>query len=87
MGETDSPVGFSPVGYSLVPLGVIPQSCIGRGACIRVCEVPTPAATQLPMAVRPARLVSIAEASVSVYQLHIFIFSKYLVQTNWPSIV
>lgn len=47
----------------------------------------TPAAMRLPMAVRPARLVRRAEASVSVYQFCIFIFSKYLVQTNWPSIV
>ena len=55
-----------------------------------LCEVlwgPTPAATRLPAAVRPARLVRRAQASVSVYQFRIFIFSKYLVQTNWPSIV
>jgi len=48
---------------------------------------PTLAATRLSVAVWPARLVWRAEASLSVYQLRIFIFSKYLLQANWPSIV
>lgn len=55
-----------------------------------LCEVLwglTPVAMRLPMAARLDRLVRRVEVSVSVYQFLIFIFSKYLVQNNWPSIV